>query len=171
MCLRLLLILSHVPAPKAHTFQGTIHRYMHSLNDQDQPVPDPPDPLLQHHSACPGPILQALPAPPGQACPPTRPAKPQTRPAEPPDPARQACRSCQPCPRHCQPSPPTLPPSPPGRRRPSRPDPTSRDKSSASAAMLSTRPASYLPASCSSAPVGSFPFNAVFKCLHFWRPL
>ena len=51
MCLNLSLILSHVPAPKAHTSQGTIHGYVHSWNNLAQPDPDPTGPLLPHHQA------------------------------------------------------------------------------------------------------------------------
>ena len=89
MCINLSLILSHVPAPKAHTSQGTIHVF--NWNDPAQPVPDPPDPLLQHHQACPGPNLLALPAPPGQLYHPTLPTMP-------PNQARHACRPGPPCP-------------------------------------------------------------------------
>ena len=169
MCLNLSLILSHVPAPKAHTSQGTIHGYDHSWNNLAQPDADPPCPLLPHHPAA-------------TACPPS-----STRPAMPADPARQARRPCPWCPSNparnpCKPSPPcppTLPavPADPAchARRPclsclltlpaNQPtcpaEPTSWDMSTASAAMQLTQPASYLPASCSSAPVRSFPVAAV----------
>ena len=94
MYLKLSLILYHVPAPKAHTSQGTIHRYVHNRDNPAQPVPDPPDPLLRllHHPACPAPILRSLPAPPGQPY-------HLTLPAVSPDQARHACRPCPPCPR------------------------------------------------------------------------
>ena len=85
MCLKLWLMLSHVPAPKPHTSQQTIHRYVHSWNDLAQPVPDPPNPLLQHH-----------PASPCQSCLPGLPSQP-IRPAVPPDPISHARRPCPPC--------------------------------------------------------------------------
>ena len=103
MCLNLSLMLSHVPAPKAHTSQGTIHGYVHSWNDPAQP--DPPCPLLQHHPArsChttrPAPACRALPSQlhparhagrPGPPCPPTRPAVP----ADPAHRARRPGPSC-----------------------------------------------------------------------------
>ena len=133
MCLNSSLILSHVPAPKAHTSQGTIRWYVHSWNDPAQPDPDPPGLLLPHH-----PARSCRTTRPAPACPPS-----STRPAMPADPARQASR-----------------PGPPS--QPTRPaEPTSRDMSAASAAMQLTRPAPYLPASCSSAPVSSFLVAAV----------
>ena len=123
MCLNLSLILSHVPAPKAHTSQGTIHGYVHSWNDPAQPDPDPSGLLLPHHpaSSClpsqlhparqasrPGPRCHPDPAlRPPRPCPPC----PQTRPAVPADPARHARR----------PGPPSPPTSPA--------EPTSRDMS------------------------------------------
>ena len=106
MCLNLSLILSHVPALKAHTSQGTIH----SWNDPAQPDPDPPGTLLPYQQArsccttqpapdCPPsstwPAMSADPARqarrPGPTCPPTRPAVP-------PDQARRARLPGPPCP-------------------------------------------------------------------------
>ena len=120
MCLNLSLILSHVPAPKAHTSQGTIHGYVHSWNDPAQPDPDPPDPLQQHHQArsclpsqlhpasharrpCQPPAARGAPPRP---CPPslqTWPSVPpdpasRSRPAMPADPASHACPPSQPSP-------------------------------------------------------------------------
>ena len=93
MCLNLSLILSHVPAPKAHTSQGTIHGYVHSWNDPAQPDPDPTGPLLPHHPARSSLPPQLHPARharrPGPPCPPTRPVMPA-------DPARQARQPAQP---------------------------------------------------------------------------
>ena len=75
MCLKLLIIFRHVPAPKAHTAQGT------------QPVPDPPDPLLQHHPAYLCSILPALTAPPclpaRRSCQPRLPTRPPCHPTRP----------------------------------------------------------------------------------------
>ena len=136
-CLNLSLFLSHVPAPKAHTSQGTIHGYVHSWNVPAQPDPDPTSPLLPHH-----PARSSLP-----------PQLHPTRHAA--DPARRAPRPGPPCP----PTRPAVPADPARRARPA--EPTSRDMSAASAAMPLTRPASYLPASCSSAPASSFPVAAV----------
>ena len=163
MCLNLSLILSHVPAPKAYTSQGTIHGYVHSWNDLAQPDPDPTGPLLPHHparSSLPPQLHPARQCPrrPGPPCPPNRPAVPA-------DPARHARRPGPPCPptRPAVPADPARqarrpgPPSPPTRPA----EPASRDMSAASAAMPLTRPASYLPASCSSAPVSLFPVAAV----------
>ena len=152
MCLNLSLILSHVPAPKANTSQGTIHGYVHSWNDPAQPEYCP---ILTQPARFSSTIRPAPPCPPSSTRPatacrpcPTRPPRPglpcpPTRPAVPADPARRARLPG--------------PPSPPTRPA----EPTSRDMSAASAAMPLTRPASYLPASCSSAPVTSFPVAAV----------
>ena len=109
MCLKFSLILSHMPAPKAHTSQETIHRYVHSWNNQAQAVSDPPNQLLDTtlpvscrttlpDPACPPsstrPTLPAYPARhvrrPGTQCQPTMPAI-----MMPADPACQACRPAQ----------------------------------------------------------------------------
>ena len=112
MCLNLLLILSHVPAPKAHTSQGTIHGYVHSW----KPGTTRPNPILTHPArssrttrpapACPPsstrPAMPADPARqarrPGPRCPPTRPSVPPDPARRAPDPARRARRPGQPCP-------------------------------------------------------------------------
>ena len=119
MCLNLSLILSHVPAPKAHTSHGTIHGYVHSWNDPAQPYPDPPGPLLLHH-----PASSSRTTRPAPACPPSS----STRPAMPADPARQ----CPPdqalrAPRPGPPCPPTRPAVPADQaRRPGPPCPPTR---------------------------------------------
>ena len=135
MCLSLSRIVSHVPAPKAHTSQGTIHGYVHSW----KPGTTRPNPILTHQArssrttrpapACPPsstwPTMPADPASqasrPGPRCPPTRPSVPPDPARRTPDPARRARRPGSPCP-------PTLPvmPADPARQtsqpaQPSRP--------------------------------------------------
>ena len=79
MCLNLSLILSHVPAPKAQTSQGTIHGYVHGTTR--------PSPILTH------PARSSRSTQPAPACPPS-----STRTAKPADPARQARRPSPRCP-------------------------------------------------------------------------
>ena len=150
---KIVAILSHVPAPKAHTSQETVHRYDHTRGTT-RPSPSLTHPTRSYRTRATWPVparscqpsqvhLASHARRPGQPSLPNRPAVPpppcqpslQTRPAVPPDPAHHAS----------QPGPPSQP------TRPA--EPTSLDKVSASTAMPSTRPASYLSASCSSTPV------------------
>ena len=156
MCLNLSLILSHVPAPKAHTSQGTTHGYVNSWNDPALPDPDPPDPLLQHHparSCLPSQLHPARRARrSGPPSPPTRPTvPPPTLPSMPPDPTSRAARA----PRPGQQCPPTRPsvPADPSRRAPlpCPPCPPTRPVMPADPAHQACRPAQ------PSRPAGTYP--------------
>ena len=153
MCLKLSLILSHLSAPKAHTSQGTIHRYIHQTRSYRTTLPVPARSCLPSklHQASHAAHLARHACPPGQLCPP-QPSLP-TRPAVPSDPASHASAR-RPCP----------PSGPSPLTRPAGTSPLLRPRCS-----RPCQPCIFqaVPASCSSAPVTSFPFAAVLKMSPF----